>query len=134
MRKSGIDVVPKQGVFQGAPPDGMMSISMNSNEEISFVTPDSQAGKTKMNLKNNLFAKRGAVPNTKLIFEDNHETLFSPMQIENSKEVSMSSGEKNQQNPAIYEVFRPLDHIDTRKYKTNKENYKLSDLSDIEER
>ncbi|CAI2380537.1 unnamed protein product [Moneuplotes crassus] len=134
VRKSGPEIAPKHDILLGAQVDGGISISMNSNEEISFVTPDSNAARPKMNLKNNLFVKRGAVPNTKLIYEDRHKNLCSPNQIDRSKEVEMSPCLLNQHDPAIYEVFRPLENLDMKKYNTRKEPLHLRDLSNEEQK
>ena len=59
-----------------------MSISLNSNEEISFdvtpishITNNSKSHKT----KSKLYSKRGAVPNTKLVFtEEEPYKIISP--------------------------------------------------------
>lgn len=104
-----------------------MSISMNSNEEISFVTPDSHAANksSNKNLKNNLFVKRGAVPNTKLIFEDNdYEQISSPVLGQKSSENKTSSAHQN--NPAIYKTFN--NNFDNNRNSSSKK-YSISELS-----
>ena len=56
-----------------------MSISFNSNDEISFFTPDSNAVNRMMDDKFIFNGKKGAVPNTKLIYEeDKAEIVNSP--------------------------------------------------------
>jgi len=70
------------------------------------------------------------VPNTKLIFPENNGRLFSPHLKQNSKEVSISSNGINQQNPAIYEIFKPLKE----NYKTNVDIPHLSDISGEEQK
>ena len=131
MRKSGLEGVIRQGAFQGTNLDNQMSISMNSNEEISFVTPDSNAMKSKKtNLKNNLFARKGAVPNTKLVYDDNdYKQLESPNTKNVSKEVSISSNSINLQNPAIYEAFKVNYGGDNQKENQLKIPNHLSDIS-----
>jgi hypothetical protein len=120
----------KQGVFPGANIENQMSISMNSNEEISFVTPVSNAENksSNKNLINNL-VKRGAVPNTKLIFEDNdYDQISSPVLGQRSSGTTSNFGHQN--NPAIYEAFKSsLDSY----HKSSHINYDISGLTESPE-
>lgn len=90
-----------------------MSISLNSNDEISFVvTPDSNA----MNISDNYFGakrkqftKKGVVPNTKLVFEENKEDMMhSPIIGARTKELCLNQYNRSQQNPAIHEASKSL--------------------------
>jgi hypothetical protein len=81
--------------------ENQMSISLNSNEEISFdVTPISHITNISKSHKNKskLYSKRGAVPNTKLVFSESQPyKLISPKP---SSFASISPLSSNQ-NPAI---------------------------------
>jgi hypothetical protein len=85
-----------------------MSISLNSNEEISFdVTPVSSiAGRSNIfNNKSKLYEKKGAVPNTKLVYEDSRSNISnSPMTIRDPFKEIPSKTTKSQQDPAISEA------------------------------
>lgn len=113
MRNRDNDVTIKPGGLTGTNLENQMSISLNSNEEISFVvTPDSNA----MNISDNYFGakrkqftKKGVVPNTKLIFEENKEDMMhSPVIGARTKELCLNQFNRSQQNPAIYEASKSL--------------------------
>ena len=89
-----------------------MSISLNSNDEISFVfTPDSNAVSINTNafrFKNQSINKKGVVPNTKLVYEeDKNIILESPVIGFKNNDSFMTSNAYTQQNPAIFTQQNP---------------------------
>ena len=105
--------------------ENQMSISLNSNDEISFVfTPDSNAVSINTNafrFKNQSINKKGVVPNTKLVYEeDKNIILESPVIGFKNNDSFMTSNAYTQQNPAIFQASKCFAGINQ-----DKENYML---------